>query len=132
MLSNTGSSNHVKCFKSRHSREQCNTRELFSLWIRQGMMWPRKITISISKTEKPGWRDLGCLINWHQIFKTNLSDRNGDKRGFAARGCSLLIWLLHQLCEYEQLHSNCIFMHKTSLLHRVCSERTIEIKLLKH
>lgn len=93
MLSNSGSSNHVKCFKSRDSRELSNTRELFILWIRQRMMWPRKITISILKTAKPGWRDLSCLINWHQISKTSLSDRNGDKRGFAACGCSLLIWL---------------------------------------
>lgn len=130
MLSNSGRSNHIKCFKSRDSRELCNTREVFSLWIRQRMMWPRKITVSISKAAKPGWRGLGCLINWHQIFKTSLSYMNGDKRGFAARGCSLLIWQLHQLCEYEQLHSN-IVMHKTFLLHRVCSERTTEIKLFK-
>lgn len=93
MLSNSGSSNHVKCFKSRDSRELCNTREFYSLWIRQRMMWPRKTGIIISKTAKPGWRDLSCIINWHQIFKTSLNDRNGDKSGFAARGCSLLIWL---------------------------------------
>lgn len=115
MLSNNGSSNHVKCFKSRDPREQSNTRELFSLWIRQRMERLRKITISISKRAKPGWRDLCCLINWHQICKTNPNDRNGDKRGHVSCSCSPLISMLHQLCGYEQYHSN-IFMHKTSVV----------------
>lgn len=115
MRSKSGSSNHVKCFKSGDSRELSDTRELFSLWIRQRMERPRKITILISKRAKPGWRDLGCLITWQQIFKTNLTDRNGDKRGHVAWSCSPLIWMLHQLCGYEQYHSN-IFMHKTSIV----------------
>lgn len=115
MLSNSGSSNHVKCFKSRDPRELSNMRELFSLWIRQRMERLRKITISISKRAKPGWRDLGCLVNWHQICKTNLHDRNGDKRRHIYCSCSPLIWMLHQLCRYEWYHSN-IFIHKASIV----------------
>lgn len=90
LLSNNSSSNHVKCFKSRHLRVLSNMRELFRLWIRQSIEQPRMIIISISKRAKPGWRDLGYLINWHQIFKTSLNDRNGDNRGHAACSCVLL------------------------------------------
>lgn len=127
MLSNSSNSNHVKCFKSRHSRVQFSTRQLSSLWIRQRIEWPRKITMSIAKRAKPTWRDLDCLVN--QIFITSLNDRNEDKRGHAA-----------VVVLYYESYPSCVDMNSTTVIYscrrlllsqRMCSEMAIAIVLQK-